>query len=201
MRTAPGFPRRSWTRQDPIIRTYMLRLLIGIVNRTMKNITAKHIEDMDKLADGDYRKEDRSAVRLEAVKTYDMIWVGRTGFSEESPAQQEDAAMSEAEQNEKYRKQFSFDVFPYDASMMTIPSGANIKWFDYDRSDQVHGNPFAADGRLHCSEGRRKENGEILYDGCQNSGGHPAENPGPFGRLACAVDCRIPDGENPGRVG
>lgn len=126
-----GIPVAELDRQDPIIRTYMLRLLIGIVNRTMKNITAKHIEDMDRLADGETGHKIDLPYGLETVKTYDMLLVGRTGFMEDSRSQQEDPAMT-AELNEKYRKQFSFDVFPYEKGM-AVPSGANIKWFDYDR--------------------------------------------------------------------
>jgi tRNA(Ile)-lysidine synthase len=130
-----GIPTAELDRQDPIIRSYMIRLLIGIVNRTMKNITAKHIEDIDKLADDITGKKIDLPYSLEAVKTYDMIWVGRTGFSGESGNQEADAA-AEAEQNERYRKQFSFDVFPYDASMK-IPAGNGVKWFDYDKIDHV----------------------------------------------------------------
>lgn len=127
-----GIPTAELCRQEPIIRTYILRLMIGIVNRTMKNITAKHIEDMDRLADGETGKKIDLPYGLEAVKTYDMLWVTKGGFAEES-----DEPELAAGRNDHYRKSFSFDVFPYDAAHMTIPTDANVKWFDYDRLDKV----------------------------------------------------------------
>ena len=38
--------------------------------------------------------------------------------------------------NEYYRKHFSFDVFDYDDTMV-IPEGDDVKWFDYDKIDDV----------------------------------------------------------------
>jgi len=130
-----GIPTAELDKQDPIIRTYMLRLMIGIVNRTMKNITAKHIEDMDKLADSETGKKIDLPYGLEAVKTYDMLWVGKTGFSNGFGTDTDEAAVS-AELNESYRKDFSFDVFPYEADM-NIPTGKDIKWFDYDKMNKT----------------------------------------------------------------
>ena len=60
-------------KQDPIIRTYMLRLMIGMVNRTMKNITARHIDDMNRLAEAETGKRLNLPYGLEAVRTYDML--------------------------------------------------------------------------------------------------------------------------------
>lgn len=131
-----GIAQADLDRQEPIIRTYMLRLMIGTVNRTMRNITAKHIEDLNRLADAETGKKIDLPYDLEAVKTYDMLWIGKKGFSAETVPAGVPGCMPDAETNEFYRKNFSFNVFDYTPDM-EIPSGERVKWFDYDKIDDV----------------------------------------------------------------
>ncbi len=131
-----GIAQEDLDRQEPIIRTYMLRLMIGYVNRTMKNITAKHIEDLDRLADSETGKRIDLPYGLEAVKTYDMLWIGKKGFVGANGSRVFPESRITAEMNEYYRKNFAFDVFDYDPAM-DIPAESNVKWFDYDKIDNV----------------------------------------------------------------
>lgn len=131
-----GIAQADLDRQEPIIRTYMLRLMISIVNRTMRNITAKHIEELNRLADAETGKKIDLPYDLEAVKTYDMLWIGKKGFSAEAASAGVSGCVPDAETNEFYRKNFSFNVFDYTPDM-EIPSGERVKWFDYDKIDDV----------------------------------------------------------------
>ena len=131
-----GVSTADLVKQDPIIRTYMLRLMIGMVNRTMKNITARHIDDMNRLAEAETGKRLNLPYGLEAVRTYDMLWVGKQGFCGEAGTSKRSEGVPTAEMNEYYRKHFSFDVFDYDDTMV-IPAGDDVKWFDYDKIDDV----------------------------------------------------------------
>lgn len=131
-----GVSTADLVKQDPIIRTYMLRLMIGMVNRTMKNITARHIDDMNRLAEAETGKRLNLPYGLEAVRTYDMLWVGKRGFCGDTAPSRRPEGVPTAEMNEYYRKHFSFDVFDYDETMV-IPDGEDVKWFDYDKIDDV----------------------------------------------------------------
>ncbi len=131
-----GVSTADLVKQDPIIRTYMLRLMIGMVNRTMKNITARHIDDMNRLAEAETGKRLNLPYGLEAVRTYDMLWVGKRGFCGQTGPSRRLEGVPTAEMNEYYRKHFSFDVFDYDDTMV-IPDGEDVKWFDYDKIDDV----------------------------------------------------------------
>lgn len=131
-----GIAQAELDRQEPIIRTYMLRLMIGIVNRTMRDITAKHIEDLDRLADAETGKRIDLPYGLEAVKTYDMLWIGKRGFTGADRSSARFSSLPDAEQNEFYRKHFRFNVFDYEPGM-EIPTGESVKWFDYDKIDDV----------------------------------------------------------------
>ncbi|PNH20311.1 tRNA lysidine(34) synthetase TilS [Lachnospiraceae bacterium] len=131
-----GIARWDLDRQEPIIRTYMLRLMIGMVNRTMKNITAKHIEDLNRLADAETGKRLDLPYGLEAYKTYDMLWIGAKGCLSEQGQKESETAETSAEMNAYYRKNFRFDVFDYEPGM-PIPGGEWVKWFDYDKITDV----------------------------------------------------------------
>lgn len=133
-----GVAVRDLLKEDPVIRAYMVRLMIGTVTRSMRNITARHVEDVLKLAGAGTGKRTDLPYELTAIRTYDMLWIGKKGFPEDqaaSPAGAPDGVPTR-EMNEFYRKNFSFNVFDYDGSM-DIPSGEDVKWFDYDKIDDI----------------------------------------------------------------
>ena len=159
-----GIAQSDLDKQEPIIRTYMLRLMIGIVNRTMKNITAKHIEDLDRLADSETGKRIDLPYNLEAVKTYDMLWIGKKGFVAENSVNGIPESRTTAEMNEFYRKNFTFDVFDYDPDA-EIPDKENVKWFDYDKIENVvELRPRRTGDYIMLKDGGRKTVKSLMID-------------------------------------
>lgn len=120
-----GISQKALDLREPIIRLYMLRRMIEMMSQGGKDITAKHIEDLNRLADSETGKKLHLPRGLEAQKTYGMLWIGKSGFFE---ARREDAARTK----EMIENCFDFSVFPYTADM-EIPFGTSVKWFDYDK--------------------------------------------------------------------
>lgn len=118
-------PVNDFTKQDPIIRNYMIRLLVGMVNRTMKNITSQHIEDIAELAYRETGKHIDLPYRLMAERVYDYLRI----YKRESP----NAAGSDG-QVKSYGR-FMFRTLPYKGEK--VPEGKYVKWFDYDKIDDL----------------------------------------------------------------
>jgi len=118
-------PVDEFRKQDPIIRTYVIKLLIGMVNRSMKNITSRHIEDIVALADSETGKRIDLPYRLAAERTYDTIRVYRkeAGSGEDTGEEPENSG------------KFIFRTFPYRGEK--APEGKYVKWFDYDKIDDL----------------------------------------------------------------
>ena len=104
---------KAFAKQDEIVRTYMVRLLIAKVCRTMKDITSKHIEDVANLLDFETGKRIDLPYGLVAIKDYDRIRLIKK--NKEAPANE---------------GRFYFRAFAYEGQ--DIPEGEYIKWFDYD---------------------------------------------------------------------
>lgn len=115
----------EFRKQDPIIRNYIIKLLIGMVNRTMKNITSRHIEDIADLAYAETGKHIDLPYRLMAERLYDGIRVYR---KESLNAAKEDEGQASF-------GRFVFRTFPYRGE--PVPNGKYTKWFDYDKIDDL----------------------------------------------------------------
>ena len=118
-------PVKEFKKQDYIIRNYMIRKLLSEVNRSMKNITARHIEDIAELANMESGKHIDLPYRLVAERIYDDIAVYR---KESLNAMQSDA-------EEEKQTYFTFRTFPYRGEK--VPEGKYTKWFDYDKIDDL----------------------------------------------------------------
>ncbi|KAB0578368.1 tRNA(Ile)-lysidine synthase [Fusobacterium naviforme] len=130
-RDSVGISTAELLRQESIIQSYMLRIMIGRVNRSMKNITAKHVEDIARLSEAETGKRLDLPYGMQAVRTYDMLWIGKKGFAGEAVSEEPGAG-----QEGFYRENFHFDVFDYGPDMK-IPTGERIKWFDYDKIGDI----------------------------------------------------------------
>lgn len=118
-------PVKEFIKQDYIIRNYMIRKLLSEVNRSMKNITARHIEDIAELANMESGKHIDLPYRLVAERIYDDIAIYR---KESLNAMQSDA-------EEEKQTYFTFRTFPYRGEK--VPEGKYTKWFDYDKIDDL----------------------------------------------------------------
>lgn len=118
-------PVDEFRKQDPIIRNYVIKLLIGMVNRTMKNITSRHIEDIVELAWAETGKHIDLPYRLTAERGYETIMV----YRKEAPN-----ASAETEDQGSYGN-FVFRTFRYNGEK--APDTKYTKWFDYDKIDDL----------------------------------------------------------------
>ena len=118
-------PADELRKQEPIIRTYIIRLLVGMVSRTMKDITSRHIEDIADLAYGESGKHIDLPYRLKAERVYDCIRIFRR--------EARDASLPDEEAKSYGR--FVFRTFPYKGEK--VPEGKYTKWFDYDKIENL----------------------------------------------------------------
>lgn len=118
-------PVAEFKKQDPIIRNYVIRLLVGMVNRSMKNITSRHIEDIVNLAWAETGKHIDLPYRLTAERGYETIIVYRKEALN---------AAAHSEEPESYGN-FIFRTFKYKGEK--APDSKYTKWFDYDKIDDL----------------------------------------------------------------
>ena len=118
-------PVDEFLKQDGIIQNYVIKLLIGMVNRSMKNITSHHIEDVVGLAASETGKHIDLPYRLVAERDYETIRVYR----------KEAGGADEGEDEPVNYGRFIFRTFPYRGQK--APEGKYTKWFDYDKIDDL----------------------------------------------------------------
>ena len=118
-------PVDEFKKQDPIIRNYVIKLLVGMVNRTMKNITSRHIEDIVGLAWAETGKHIDLPYRLTAERGYETIAVYRKEVA---------GALAEDEEPGAYGN-FVFRTFRYNGEK--VSDTKYTKWFDYDKIDDL----------------------------------------------------------------
>ena len=123
-----GIPLDILRKLDPIIRLYVLKLLIGSISGTMKNITATHIDDMDALISSTYGRKIDLPYRLECTKDSQMLYVSR---KKDSPSDSEGGKKIALSQGK-----LIFRAFPY-MKGARIPDGDYLKWFDYDKIEDL----------------------------------------------------------------
>ena len=111
-------PTEILSAQDPIIRTYLIRDLIGRISRSMKDITSRHIRDVDRLGEAETGKQIDLPYGLLAERTYQTVRILRKAAGKE--------AAQTAEKPETAA--FSFRIFRYSGE--EIPDRDNVKWFD-----------------------------------------------------------------------
>ncbi len=110
-----GVPLDIIGKQEYIIQTYMVRLLIARINMSMKDIVARHIDDVARLIHMQTGKCIDLPYRLVARRDYDTIWIEKKNHSvhvEKQPV-------------------LKFKAFARDFSK-PIPEDKDIKWFDFD---------------------------------------------------------------------
>lgn len=118
------FPIAELAKQDYIIKTYIIKLLISRINRTLKNITSRHIEDIAALENLETGKRIDLPYRIVAERDYETIRVFRR-----------DVFGNEQEEEPENYGNFVFRTFSYKGQK--APEEKYIKWFDYDKIDDI----------------------------------------------------------------
>ena len=117
------FPLDILKKQVPIIQSYIVKLLLAKINKTMKNITSKNIDDITGLIDSETGKRIDLPYRLAAERDYESIKV----YRRELPS------MDHADESED-NGHFEFTTFDYKGQK--APEEKYTKWFDYDKIDE-----------------------------------------------------------------
>lgn len=111
-------------KQDNIVKAYMIKLLIARINRTMKNITSRHIDDIVALEKLETGKHIDLPYRIVAERDYETIRLFRR-----------DMLGSEEDEEQKSYGNFVFRTFRYKGQK--APEEKYTKWFDYDKIDDL----------------------------------------------------------------
>jgi len=110
---------KDFLAQEPIIRSYILRLMLDMTVPGWKDITSRHFTQMERLAGLGVGSRCDLPGNLVAWRDYDNLWIERT---KTSPAPEPHGQNGILE----------FTVFSYRKGT-EIPKNQYTKWFDYDK--------------------------------------------------------------------
>ena len=116
-----GLPVSFLKTQDSIIQTYLIGLMMKEICRSGKDITARHMEQVQGLIGKPVGRRADMPYGLAAGRTYEDLWVGRRELlfcGEDSAAAELPIPV--------------FTIFPYKKGV-EIPRNEYTKWFDYDK--------------------------------------------------------------------
>lgn len=108
-------------KEDDIIKTYVIRIMIRSVRASMKDITMTHVESAKALLSAPKGKQVDLPGGLFAVRISDGLWIKNKNHNE-SVDNSGDLSLPEVD----------FQVFPYKKGQ-EIPKNGYTKWFDYDK--------------------------------------------------------------------
>ena len=116
-----GVKVQSLIKEDDIIRSYVIRLMIQTVNQSMKDITMIHVESAAALIFGSGGRQVDLPLGLTAVRTGTVLWIKKKKIKD-LVDQHQDICLPNV----------NFSVFSYKKGM-EIPKNGYTKWFDYDK--------------------------------------------------------------------
>ncbi|MDW2800303.1 tRNA lysidine(34) synthetase TilS [Clostridium boliviensis] len=107
--------------EDDIIKNYVIRRMIRIVNQSMKDITMIHVESASALLFGPAGRQIDLPGGLIAVRTGKKMWIKKKNVEDQVDNLQEVCLPN-----------VDFSIFSYKKGM-EIPKNGYTKWFDYDK--------------------------------------------------------------------
>lgn len=122
--------REGFLAQEQLIRSYLIRHMLGLAAPGQKDITAKHIRQIDRLAEGAVGGRCDLPGDLRAVRTYQELCLE---CNQEKQCLEEMSVSLPAPGQESVRfGDWEFRVF-FREKGAEIPKKEYTKWFDYDR--------------------------------------------------------------------
>ena len=116
-----GIDVQSLIKEDDIIRSYVIRLMIQSFHQSMKDITMIHVESAAALIFGSGGRRVDLPLGLTAVRTGTDLWIKKKKIKDPVDKHQENCLPD-----------VNFSVFSYKKGM-EIPKNGYTKWFDYDK--------------------------------------------------------------------
>lgn len=116
--------------QEPIIRMYLLRHMVELAAPGMKDITAGHYAQLEKLAAQQTGKRCDLPGRLTAVREYQVLRLERSGGKQNRKADEEMVCLPVPGGPPVRVGEMEFEVF-FRLKDREIPKNQYTKWFDY----------------------------------------------------------------------
>lgn len=168
---AAGIALDEFCAQQPIIRSYLIRILLDHAQPGWKDITRRHFDSLDRLAFGPVGGSADLPGDLRAQTGYRYLWICR--FCESSKAETENAqensdrsgAISEEKiLEEKKLPTLQMRIFPHEKGA-EFPKNLYTKWFDYDKIKTALSVRFREEGDyLSIPGGKRKTAARYMID-------------------------------------
>ncbi len=129
-------------REDLVIRKGIIRKILGNLAGSLRNIEAKHVEDVLSLAEKQVGKMLNLPYGMIAIKEYDRVRLyissdyDRQAFSHGVPSEAVDIIISGKTNLEQYGICIETEILEYEINA-TIPKNSCVKWFDYDKIENT----------------------------------------------------------------
>ncbi len=139
-----GIDLRGFLEQEPIIRDYLVRRMFAATASGQKDLTARHVSQMERLAEGSPGGRCDLPGNRQGVRTYDSLYV-------EQNCRKGVKAGSKAEERSGRRREICHEICPpapgnevlqvgemgfrafFREKDIEIPKKEYTKWFDYDK--------------------------------------------------------------------
>ncbi|WP_432626405.1 tRNA lysidine(34) synthetase TilS [Brotaphodocola sp.] len=168
---AAGIALDEFRAQQPIIRSYLIRILLDHAQPGWKDITRRHFDSLDRLAFGSVGGSADLPGDLRAQTGYRYLWICK--FCESSRAETQEVRensdrsgeiSAEKIPEEKRVPNLQMRIFPHEKGA-EFPKNLYTKWFDYDKIKTALSVRFREEGDyLSIPGGKRKTAARYMID-------------------------------------
>lgn len=189
-----GIALKEFCEQEPIIRSYLIRMLLDHAKPGWKDITRRHFESLDHLAFGAVGSSADLPGELRAQTGYHFLWICREGIKTEKSktekskienlktekiemengkeeveksgenSDREEEVSDQEILKEREVPELKMRIFPYEKGR-EFPKNMYTKWFDYDKIKSALSVRFRKEGDyLGLPGGKRKTVARYMID-------------------------------------
>lgn len=171
---AAGIALDEFCAQQPILRSYLIRILLDRAQPGWKDITRRHFDSLDCLAFGAVGGSADLPGNLRAQTGYENLWICRNGKNREKQMTEKRKTGENPDRNgeiseekipeEKKLPTLQMRIFPHEKGA-EFPKNLYTKWFDYDKIKTALSVRFREEGDyLSIPGGKRKTAARYMID-------------------------------------
>ena len=160
--------------EAPIIRSYLIRLLLDHAQPGWKDITRRHFDGLDHLAFGSVGGSADLPGDLRAQTGYHYLWICKTDKNGEREATEKGKSGKNKDKSEEISEEKNLEekklptlqmrIFPHEKGA-EFPKNLYTKWFDYDKIKSALSVRFREEGDyLSIPGGKRKAITRYMID-------------------------------------
>lgn len=160
--------------EAPIIRSYLIRLLLDHAQPGWKDITRRHFDGLDHLAFGSVGGSADLPGDLRAQTGYHYLWICKTDKNGEREATEKGKSGENKDKSEEISEEKNLEekklptlqmrIFPHEKGA-EFPKNLYTKWFDYDKIKSALSVRFREEGDyLSIPGGKRKAITRYMID-------------------------------------